>query len=81
MHSHALTAESLDLVLEQAVVNLKPKRVAIGEGYHGVHMTLDVYKKSGKGNFEVIGLDDEYREGDVCWLETPLNPTGESRSV
>jgi len=26
---------------------------------------------------ELIDLDDDYREGDIVWLESPLNPTGE----
>lgn len=60
-------------------MNLHPKRVAVTGGYHGMHLTLELYKKSGKDAFEVIGLDDEYREGDLCWLETPVNPTGEAR--
>lgn len=32
---------------------------------------------------EVIGLDDEYPKDKkvLVWLETPLNPTGESRSI
>ncbi|KAF8351548.1 pyridoxal phosphate-dependent transferase [Amanita rubescens] len=25
--------------------------------------------------------NDEYKPGDLCWLETPLNPTGESRNI
>ncbi|KAF9233597.1 hypothetical protein BU15DRAFT_79948 [Melanogaster broomeanus] len=29
----------------------------------------------------IISLDNEYQEGDLCWLETPLNPTGESRDI
>lgn len=28
---------------------------------------------------EVIDLDDEYREGDIVWFESPMNPTGEVR--
>ena len=62
-------------------MHLKPKRVAITGGYHGVHLTLDVYKKSSKEPVEVIGIDDEFKPGDICWLETPLNPTGEARSA
>lgn len=65
--------------LFKALVHLKPKRVAITGGYHGVHMTLDVYQKSSNDKIEIIDLDDEYKEGDLCWLETPLNPTGEAR--
>ena len=63
----------------QALVYLKPKRVAITGGYHGFHMTIEVYKRAKDANLEIISLDDELKPGDVCWLETPLNPTGEAR--
>ncbi len=42
-------------------------------------MTIDVYKRSRTADIEIIGIDDEYKPGDLCWLETPLNPTGEAR--
>ena len=29
----------------------------------------------------MIDLEDEFQPGDLCWLETLVNPTGESRSV
>jgi len=29
----------------------------------------------------VVDLDVDFRPGDLCWLETPLNPTGESRDI
>ena len=64
---------------QQALVFFQPKRVAIRDGYHGCHGSLEVYKKSAGPTFEIIDLDDEYQPGDLCWLETPLNPTGESR--
>ena len=44
-------------------------------------MTLNMYKKSSTDPVEVIGIDDEFKPGDICWLETPLNPTGEARSA
>lgn len=70
-----------DLVLNciQALLLLKPKRIAIKAGYHGVHGVIEIYKR--ERGVEVIDLDDEYKPGDICWLETPLNPTGEARSV
>lgn len=53
---------------------------------HGCHGAVDVYlrtknldKKTSK-----IYLDDDYpTDGKkvLCWLETPLNPTGESYSI
>ena len=64
---------------QQALVFYQPKRVAIRDGYFGSHASLEVYKKSAGPTFEIIDLDDEYKPGDLCWLETPLNPTGESR--
>ena len=30
-------------------------------------------------DLQIISIDDPFQEGDVCWLETPLNPTGEAR--
>lgn len=45
-------------------------------------MTIEVYKRAkGVEALEIIGLDDEFKAGDLCWLETPLNPTGEARCV
>lgn len=87
----------LSLTSRKALVHLKPKRIAIRNGYFGVHNTIQVYRKinpavvSGKWLRlgwvdhimnplkEVIDLDDEYREGDIVWFESPLNPTGEVR--
>ena len=30
---------------------------------------------------KLISIDDEFQSGDLVWLETPLNPTGESRFI
>ncbi|KAF8076285.1 Cys/Met metabolism PLP-dependent enzyme-domain-containing protein [Lyophyllum atratum] len=64
-----------------ALVFYQPKRIAISEGYHGCHATIEVYKKTKGVDLQVIGIDEEYQSGDLCWLETPLNPTGESRDI
>ncbi|KAF8760250.1 Cystathionine gamma-synthase [Rhizoctonia solani] len=52
----------------------------IQDGYHGVHVSIDVYKKA-KPELEIIDIDDEFKPGDLCWVETPLNPTGEVRNL
>ena len=44
-------------------------------------MSIEVYKKSRMANMQVISLEDDYQQGDLVWVETPLNPTGESRSI
>jgi len=74
-YSSGLSATYAALVFHQ------PKRIAISDGYHGCHATIAVYKKTKGIDLEVIGLDDEYQPGDVGWLETPVNPTGESRDI
>lgn len=64
-----------------ALTLLNPQRVAITEGYMGVLEAVDQFKRIRNGNLEVIGVDDEFRDGDLCWLETPVNPTGLSRNI
>ncbi|EPT02741.1 hypothetical protein FOMPIDRAFT_1117792 [Fomitopsis schrenkii] len=64
-----------------ALVYFHPKRIAISGGYHGCHATIEVYKRSRDGDIPVISIDDAYQPGDLCWLETPLNPTGEARDI
>jgi cystathionine gamma-synthase len=67
------------LTRTQALVFYQPKRVAVGRGYPGSPATIDVFRKGKGSQFEMIDLDDEYRPGDLCLLETPVNPTGDSR--
>ena len=47
----------------------------------GCHNTISTYIKGRFTDTPVISLDDEFQEGDLCWLESPLNPMGESRQV
>lgn len=58
---------------------LQPKRIAIRGGYHGCHATIDVFKKTRGADVTLIDIDDVFEAGDICWLETPVNPFGDSR--
>ncbi|KAJ3534940.1 hypothetical protein NM688_g7052 [Phlebia brevispora] len=78
---YALTYASGLAASYAALVHTKPKRVAITGGYHGCHLTIEVYKRAKNAELEVIDLEDEFKPGDLCWLETPLNPTGEARDI
>ena len=40
-----------------------------------------MYKRSRNAELPIIGIDDDFQPGDLCWLETPLNPTGEARDM
>lgn len=63
----------------KALAHFQPKRIAISGGYIGCHAAIDIYGRGRSEQTTMIDLEDEYQEGDLCWLETPLNPTGESR--
>ncbi|KAF9055206.1 cystathionine gamma-synthase [Hymenopellis radicata] len=78
---HALTYASGLAAAYAALVFYKPKRIAINGGYFGCHASIDVYRKAKESGLDLIDLDDEFRPGDLCWVETPLNPTGESRDI
>lgn len=65
---------------------LNPKVVAIGDGYHGCHGVLAIYKKL--TGCKIVDLFDEKSwdeaglgKGDVVHLETPVNPTGKAFNV
>ncbi|KAJ3393720.1 hypothetical protein HDU84_001127 [Entophlyctis sp. JEL0112] len=62
-----------------ALLHLAPKRIAIRGGYQGTHGVVKLYRR--QSPIPVIDLDDSFAEGDVVWLETPLNPTGEIADV
>jgi cystathionine beta-lyase/cystathionine gamma-synthase len=80
-HGHVITYASGLAAASSALVHYKPKRIAITGGYMGCHGSIDVYIRGRSDKTAIIDLDDEYQEGDLCWLETPLNPTGESRDI
>jgi hypothetical protein len=65
----------------QALVFYQPRRIALKGGYFGSLYTIDVFRKNKGSPIEIIDLDAAYQPGDLCWLETPVNPTGDSRYV
>ena len=77
---HALTYSSGLAAAYACIVYINPSRIAISGGYHGVHSILDILKRT-TPSLKIIDLDDPYQPGDLCWLETPLNPIGEARDI
>ncbi|KAM6531766.1 hypothetical protein FSOLCH5_001218 [Fusarium solani] len=60
---------------------LPPKRIFIGEGYHGIHRSIKLqHWVTGVEKLTLEDLDQLGR-GDLLHIETPLNPTGEARNL
>ncbi|KAM6488201.1 cystathionine beta-lyase [Trichoderma sp. SZMC 28011] len=64
------------------ITHINPKRVAIGDGYHGCHGILKIFERL--NGLKSLPLDCDLSElgpGDIIHVETPLNPTGEARDL
>lgn len=64
------------------LTRLNPRRIAIGDGYHGCHGVISIMSRL--TGLEVLPLDcpaSDLRPGDLIHIETPLNPTGEASSI
>ncbi|KAJ5621729.1 hypothetical protein N7528_006512 [Penicillium herquei] len=63
------------------VILLNPKKIFIGDGYHGCHGVIDIIQRlSGVQKLELTDVD-QAGPGDIIHVETPLNPTGEARNL
>jgi cystathionine beta-lyase/cystathionine gamma-synthase len=64
---------------------LRPRRVFITGGYHGVHGVLAVlHRVTGGTHYSAPPLEEAQAQcgaGDVLHVETPVNPTGEVRDL
>ena len=79
---HALTYSSGLAAIHAALVFLNPKRISIGDGYHGSHGVIGLHQKmSGTQKLPLACPAGDLHAGDVIHLETPLNPTGEARNI
>ncbi|KAH7170872.1 pyridoxal phosphate-dependent transferase [Dactylonectria macrodidyma] len=64
------------------LVHLNPKRIAIGDGYHGCHGVIKVLNRlTGLKELPLDCAVEDLGPGDVIHVETPLNPTGEARDL
>lgn len=69
------------------MVFFNPKRIAIGDGYHGCHGVLGIMEKlTGLKKVDLHADDAAWDaaglgKGDIVHIETPLNPTGEAYDI
>ncbi|KAA8646216.1 hypothetical protein EYZ11_001487 [Aspergillus tanneri] len=68
--------------LHAALVLMNPRRISVGEGYHGSHEVISVISRlSGLQKLDLDCPTDSLEEGDVILLETPVNPLGTAFSI
>ncbi|KAJ1915472.1 hypothetical protein IWQ60_008428 [Tieghemiomyces parasiticus] len=75
-NGHAVTYASGLAATFAFLLYFKPKRIALGVGYHGTRAAIDLYQKR-VAPVTLIKIDDPYHEDDLIFLENPVNPTGE----
>lgn len=68
--------------LHAALVLLNPRRISVGEGYHGSHEVIAVLSRlSGLQKLPLDCSAESLEAGDVILLETPVNPLGTAFSI
>jgi cystathionine beta-lyase/cystathionine gamma-synthase len=73
----ALTYASGLSAFHALLVLLNPKRISIGEGYHGCHGVIGIHQKlTGLKKLDLDCPAEELQPGDVVHVESPLNPHG-----
>lgn len=68
--------------LHAALTLLNPRRISVGDGYHGSHEVIAVISRL--SGLQKLPLDcpvESLDAGDVILLETPINPLGTAFSI
>ena len=77
-----LTYSSGLAAIHAAYTLLNPKRVSIGDGYHGTHGVLAIHERiTGCRQLTLDCEAEELSAGDLICLETPVNPTGKAFNI
>ncbi|PWY77058.1 cystathionine gamma-synthase [Aspergillus heteromorphus CBS 117.55] len=77
LNGQALTYSSGLSALHAALVLLNPRRIAIGNGYHGCHGVISLFGRlTGLQKLDLDCPAEQLEAGDVIHLETPVNPEG-----
>ncbi|EEP82031.1 conserved hypothetical protein [Uncinocarpus reesii 1704] len=82
LNGHAVSYSSGLAAVHAALVLLNPRRISVGDGYHGCHEVISVVSRL--SGLQKLALDcpaESLGEGDVILLETPVNPLGTAFSI
>lgn len=68
--------------LHAALTLLNPRRISIGNGYHGCHGVIALFSRiTGLQKLDLDCPAEELQAGDVILLETPVNPQGTAFNI
>ncbi|KAI9369577.1 pyridoxal phosphate-dependent transferase [Aspergillus egyptiacus] len=82
LNGEAISYSSGLSAFHAALVLLNPRRIAIGNGYHGCHGVIDMFSRlTGLQKLELDCPAEQLEAGDIIHLETPVNPEGTSFSI
>ncbi|KAF3907596.1 hypothetical protein AA313_de0204112 [Arthrobotrys entomopaga] len=82
LHGYALVYSSGLAAFHAALTHLNPKRISIGDCYHGCHGVANIHTRiTGMQQLPLDCPAEDLQPGDVIHLETPLNPTGEASDI
>lgn len=77
VHGKAVSYSSGLSALYGALTLLNPRRIAIGDGYHGSHGVISIFHRlTGLQKLDLDCPAEQLQAGDVVLLETPVNPKG-----
>ncbi|KAL1885455.1 hypothetical protein Plec18167_000949 [Paecilomyces lecythidis] len=82
LHGHSISYSSGLAALHAALTLLNPRRISIGDGYHGSHEVISVISRlSGLQKLPLDCHASSLDKGDVILLETPVNPFGTAFNI
>ncbi|KAF4237727.1 hypothetical protein CNMCM6805_006784 [Aspergillus fumigatiaffinis] len=80
--SYAVSYATGLAALHAALILLNPRRISVGDGYHGSHEVIGVLTRlTGLQKLPLGCPAEDLQGGDVILLETPVNPLGTAFSI
>lgn len=77
LHGQVVSYSSGLSALHAALTLLNPRRISVGDGYHGCHGVIAIFTRlTGLQKLDLDCPADQLEKGDVILLETPVNPQG-----
>ncbi|KAJ6032862.1 uncharacterized protein N7446_008845 [Penicillium canescens] len=77
IHGQSISYSSGLSALHSALTLLNPRRISVGDGYHGCHGVIALFTRlTGLQKLDLDCPADALEKGDVILLETPVNPYG-----